>query len=158
MVGSAVFSRVDSDDSLACWTSIIDVQGVGDSRPVSLVIEPATVPESAVCELAATVMARFGEFAEVAADYLRQQLRGPQFGLRHSELVELDATESLFGEPGLPACPRHRLDDGAPVYWRTAHGLHTLGTTAAHISSEITSRDARTSAHPTAPETLQQQT
>ena len=87
MVGSAVFSRVDSDDSLACWTSIIDVQGVGDSRPVSLVIEPATVPESAVCELAATVMARFGEFAEVAADYLRQQLRGPQFGLRHSELA-----------------------------------------------------------------------
>ena len=64
MVGSAVFSRVDSDDSLACWTSIIDVQGVGDSRPVSLVIEPATVPESAVCELAATVMARFGEFAK----------------------------------------------------------------------------------------------
>ncbi|WP_285181806.1 hypothetical protein [Rhodococcus sp. MEB032] len=99
VVGSAVFSRVDSDDSLACWTSIIDVQGVGDSRPVSLVIEPATVPESAVCALAATVMARFGEFAEVAADYLRQQLRGPQFGLRHSELVELDATESLFGEP-----------------------------------------------------------
>ncbi|MGV0153878.1 hypothetical protein ACSW29_11115 [Rhodococcus sp. GB-02] len=68
VVGSAAFSRVDSDDSLACWTSIIDVQGVGASRPVSLVIEPATVPESAVRELAATVMARFAESRLEMAD------------------------------------------------------------------------------------------
>lgn len=98
VVGAATFSRVDSDDSFSCWTSTIDVEGVGDSRPVSLVIEPAAVPESAVRELAATVMDRFGEFTAVAADYLRQQLRGPQFGLRPSELAELDATEPPFGE------------------------------------------------------------
>lgn len=99
VVGAAAFSRVDSDDSLACWTALIDVEGIDGSRPVSLVIEPAAAPESVVRELAATVMARFGEFAEVAAGYLRQQLREPQFGLRHSELAELDAAEPLFGEP-----------------------------------------------------------
>ena len=57
--------------SFAYWTSIIEVDGIGGSRPVSLVIEPAAVPESAMRELTATVMARFREFAEVVAEFVR---------------------------------------------------------------------------------------
>lgn len=98
-IDGAVFSRVDSDDSIACWTVIRDAEHVGESRPVSLVIEPAATPEPAVLELAATVVARFDEFSELAAGYLRQRLREPEFGLRRSEVATLNAPEAPFDEP-----------------------------------------------------------
>ena len=66
---------------------------------MSLVIEPAATPEPAVLELAAMVVARFDEFSELAAGYLRQRLREPEFGLRHSEVATLDAPEAPFDEP-----------------------------------------------------------
>ncbi|UOQ88028.1 hypothetical protein MUN74_12060 [Agromyces endophyticus] len=75
------------------------VDAVGDGGAVSLVIEPAGVPEPAVIELAATVGTRFGEFAELAGEYLRERLREPEFALGQSELVKLDAPEVPFGEP-----------------------------------------------------------
>lgn len=99
LVGGATYSRVDADDSIACWTATFDVGGNGDSRQVSLVIEPAGVPDSAVRELAADVSARFGEFVRVAADYLRAGLRDPRYGLDGVELGLLDAEEAPFGEP-----------------------------------------------------------
>ncbi|KRC62049.1 hypothetical protein ASE14_08375 [Agromyces sp. Root81] len=94
----AAFSRVDSNDSIACWTLITDSEH-GDSRPVSLVIEPAAAPDPTVLELAATVVARFDEFSELAAGYLRQRLREPEFRLRRSEVATLDAPEAPFDEP-----------------------------------------------------------
>jgi hypothetical protein len=99
VVGGVTYSRVDADDSIACWTATVDVEGDGSARQVSLVIEPAAVPDSAVLELAADVSVRFGEFARVAADYLRDGLRDPRHGLDGVELGLLDAEEAPFGEP-----------------------------------------------------------
>ena len=42
-------------------------------------------------------MSRFGELGDLAADYLRQQLREPRFGLSAAELSALD--DVPFGDP-----------------------------------------------------------
>jgi hypothetical protein len=99
VIDGAKFSRVDSDDSIACWTLVMDADGVDETGAVALVIEPAAMPQPVVLGLAGTVISRFDEFAELAADYLRQRLREPQFGLRSCELSALDAAEAPFGEP-----------------------------------------------------------
>src|SRR6218665_3794657 len=90
------FSRVDSDGSFACWTW---VQDLGDTRGVSLLMEPAAMPGQVLLELAGTIVSRFGELAELADDYLRQRLREPRFGLQASELSALEESEVLFDEP-----------------------------------------------------------
>lgn len=98
-IGGHPFSRIDSDESIACWVATVDVEGVGESRPVSLVVEPAGAPEPEQLELAALVSGRFGEFVELAAAYLGRRLREPQFGLGHSELAKLDAVDAVLGAP-----------------------------------------------------------
>ncbi len=99
MIGDATFSRTGSDDSIACWTSVADAESGGAARVVNLVVEPAAVPDAAMRGLAETVLSRFGELAELAADYLRQRLREPRFGLGSAELSALDAPVAPFGEP-----------------------------------------------------------
>lgn len=99
MIDGAEFARVDSDESIACWTLVRDFEGVGETGAVALVIEPAAMPDPVVLRLAGTVVSRFEEFADLATGYLRQRLREPQFGLRSSELSALEASEAPFGEP-----------------------------------------------------------
>ncbi|WP_395244947.1 hypothetical protein ACGGZK_03875 [Agromyces sp. MMS24-K17] len=94
VIGGTTFSRVESDDSIACWASILD-----DTRSVFLLVEPAAVPGPAQLRLAGTVVSRFGELAEVAAEYLRHRLREPRFDLPPAELSALDAPEAPFSEP-----------------------------------------------------------
>ncbi|MFF5624888.1 hypothetical protein ACFY5A_05945 [Microbacterium sp. NPDC012755] len=98
VIGGAEFSRVDSDDSIACWTSTSDVDG-SRSWSVSIVIEPAAAPDAAVRERAATVCSGWEGYVEIAADYLLERLREPQFALEPSELVKLDAAELPFDAP-----------------------------------------------------------
>lgn len=100
VIGGATFSRVDSDDAIACWASTLDAEPRGGAtRSVFLLVEPAAAPEPAQLVLAGTVVSRFGDLAELAAQYLRHRLREPEFGLPPAELSTLDASEAPFGEP-----------------------------------------------------------
>jgi hypothetical protein len=99
VIDGTTFSRVDSDDSFACWTWVLDAEDADDTQVVSLLMEPAAMPGPVLLELAGTIVSRFGELAELADNYLRHRLREPRFGLRPSELSALDASEVLFDEP-----------------------------------------------------------
>ncbi|MGY4644312.1 hypothetical protein [Cellulomonas sp. URHB0016] len=100
VTGGATFSRVDSDEAIACWGLVLDEGRSGDVPAVHLVMDPASVPEPVILALAGTVVSRFAELVQLAAGYLRQRLREPRFGLRDSELSALDASEAPFSEPG----------------------------------------------------------
>lgn len=66
---------------------------------MSIVIDPAALPEQDVLQLAAAVVARFDEFTDVATVYLRQRLDEPRFGLTDVELLALQGAEPPFDEP-----------------------------------------------------------
>ncbi len=66
---------------------------------MSIVIDPAAPPGHSELELAAVVVTRFDEFADLAAGYLQQRLDEPRFGLTDAELLALQSTEPPFDEP-----------------------------------------------------------
>lgn len=98
-IAGTEFARIDSPDSIACWTATLDSAGGDDDRSVSIVIEPAASPEQGVLQLAAVVVARFDEFTDLAAEYLQQRLGEPEYRLSDVELLALQGAEPPFGEP-----------------------------------------------------------
>ncbi|WP_285102009.1 hypothetical protein [Promicromonospora sp. MEB111] len=96
-ISGTTFARVESPGTLACWTATAGP--ADDLPPVSVVMEPAAAPDQRASDLAAVVLARFGELADVGADYLRHRLREPGFGLSGAELGMLDAAGPPFAEP-----------------------------------------------------------
>ena len=96
-IAGTSFTRIDSPDSIACWTASLD--SADGPRSVSIVIDPAAPPGESELQLAAVVVDRFDEFTDVAAGYLQQRLDEPQFGLSEAELQALQGAEPPFGEP-----------------------------------------------------------
>lgn len=96
-IAGTSFTRIDSPDSLACWTASLD--SADGPRSVSIVIDTAAPPGESVLQLAAVVVDRFDEFTDAAAGYLQQRLDEPQFGLSETELLALQGAEPPFGEP-----------------------------------------------------------
>lgn len=98
-IAGTAFARIESPGTIACWTATVRAEDAADPPPVSVVTEPAAVPDRRASDLAAVVLARFDELAELGADYLRRRLREPGFGLSGAELAMLDADGPPFSEP-----------------------------------------------------------
>lgn len=98
-IAGTAFARIDSPESIACWTAIRGDTGGDSPRSVSIVIDPAASPGQRLLQLAAVVVERFDELTDRAAAYLQQRLDEPQFGLSDVELSALHAAEPPFGEP-----------------------------------------------------------
>ncbi|WP_020013005.1 hypothetical protein [Promicromonospora sukumoe] len=92
-IAGTAFTRIESPESIACWSAD------GDHRPVSVLTEPADAPDRATLDLTATVLRRFDELADLALAYLRERLREPEHGLSADELATLDAAEPPAAEP-----------------------------------------------------------
>jgi hypothetical protein len=92
-VDGTVFARIDTPPDLACWATETD------RGSVNLVVEPAAEPEASALETAAAVVADFDGLAGVAAAFLAERLRDPDYGLTDAEIALLDATEPPFDEP-----------------------------------------------------------
>ncbi|MFI2489275.1 hypothetical protein ACH47X_20360 [Promicromonospora kroppenstedtii] len=98
-IAGTTFTRVESPGSIACWSADADPANPGDHRPVSVLTEPAVAPDRATLDLAAVVLGRFDELADLAVAYLRERLREPELGLSAPELAMLDAAEPPAAEP-----------------------------------------------------------
>ncbi|MFJ3956860.1 hypothetical protein [Arthrobacter sp. NPDC090010] len=98
-IAGTAFTRIDSPDSIACWTATIASTGEDTPRAVSIVLEPAVQPDQRLLQFAAVVVSRFDEFADLAKAYLQQRLSEPEFGLQEAELSALRNGEPLFDEP-----------------------------------------------------------
>lgn len=98
-IAGTTFTRIESPENIACWSADADPANPGDHRPVSVLTEPAAAPDQATLELAATVLARFDELADLSVTYLRERLREPELGLSADELATLDAAEPPAAEP-----------------------------------------------------------
>ncbi|WP_051433119.1 hypothetical protein [Promicromonospora kroppenstedtii] len=92
-IAGTTFTRVESPESIACWSAD------ADHRPVSVLTEPAAAPDRATLDLATVVLGRFDELADLAVAYLRERLREPELGLSAPELAMLDAAEPSAAEP-----------------------------------------------------------
>lgn len=98
-VPGAEFVRIDAPEPIACWNASIEPAGDGRLRSVSVIMDPVGRPGEDVLRLAGVVVARFDEFTGAAAEYLRQRLREPEYGLSGAELLELQRAEPPFGAP-----------------------------------------------------------
>ncbi|MFE7505920.1 hypothetical protein [Promicromonospora sp. NPDC057488] len=93
-IAGTTFTRIESPEGIACWSAD------ADHRPVSVLTEPAAAPDQETLDLAAAVLGRFDELADLAVAYLRERLREPELGLSADELATLDAAEPPAAEPG----------------------------------------------------------
>lgn len=98
-IAGTAFTRIESPDDIACWSADADPADPGGHRPVSVLTEPAAAPDQETLELAAAVLGRFDELADLAGAYLRERLREPELGLSADELATLDAAEPPAAEP-----------------------------------------------------------
>ncbi|MDQ0707375.1 MULTISPECIES: hypothetical protein [Arthrobacter] len=98
-IAGTAFTLIDAPEPIACWTASLEAAHGGSSPTVNIIVEPAAEPGPEVLRLTAEVIARFGELADVAGAYLREELREPGFGLRDDELQALRSDQPPFGEP-----------------------------------------------------------
>lgn len=98
-IGGVVLRRVDSPDSLACWTGCFPEPADAGETGMSLVIEPAAPPEEATLHFAQDVVSRFDVFVGQALEYCRTRLREPHFGLTPEEPSWLDLPELPLAVP-----------------------------------------------------------
>ncbi|MEE1738783.1 hypothetical protein PUR49_20040 [Streptomyces sp. BE147] len=98
-VAGLALKRTESPPSLACWTGCFPESAGGNAAAISLVIEPAALPEEVTLQLAHDVVSRFDVFVDQAVRYCWTRLRERHFELTPEELSWLDLPELPLAVP-----------------------------------------------------------
>ncbi|MER6096094.1 hypothetical protein ABT154_09580 [Streptomyces sp. NPDC001728] len=98
-IAGLALSRTESPPSLACWTGYLPRPAGTDRAGMSVVTEPAALPEESTLRLARDVVNRFDAFVDQALEYCRIRLREPRFHLTAEELTWLELPELPMAVP-----------------------------------------------------------
>jgi hypothetical protein len=90
--GDIAFVRADSPADFAHWTSS------APGRAVSIIVEPADVPNDETLAIAGDVAAQFDDVIETALEFVREQLRDAEPALSAGDLALLD-DDGSFADP-----------------------------------------------------------
>lgn len=114
----AHLSRVDSPDSLACWTT------TNSALPVTVVIEPAGEPDRHVLETIDAIVVDSEALVAKAAEYLRDELKRGAISLTAADSELVHATDDIVAVP-------------EAVVWSEGSWMVRFGESSLSIGAEL---------------------